>query len=359
MPSRRDTRACPAAEDAKREIERVLAAYSLHDESGKSFPLSDCLSVCPALVGGFSSLTSSRLSPEQRAFVAHAAQVAESFVAERGFPALVRLGDSIMLDLMARSRMDERVLGCLIGDRSLLPGKPAFRLTIQCSEPRQARVEIDGKARPAFQAAVPWNLKGFRWLECDGAALGLEGGRSYPVFLQSHALCQLRERLAPSLIPEVALQIGLICSLDEPAVAEARGDGFLIAFQYGGVRVGYLTARLVGDKLVVTTFLLLTMEGTPEGRLLRQKLRLSRRDIEYERLDRLETFLSPDVLADKELVKVLEASRCGSLLALARDGFPHTAVGGHAEELKRFLCIGEGAGRKPAGMFTPPQPRTA
>jgi hypothetical protein len=117
-------------------------------------------------------------------------------------------------------------------------------------------------------------------------------------------------------------------------------------------------ARAVEDKIVVTTFLFLTMAGTQQHRLLREKLRLSRRDIEYEGLDRLETFLTPDVLADEDLVKVLEDAGCGSLLALARDGFPDTVVGCRAEELKRFLRITDGGGQNLSRRPRSPRPRT-
>jgi hypothetical protein len=218
-------------------------------------------------------------------------------------------------------------------------------------------VDIDGKPRPAFQCGTPWSLKGIRWYEIDGRALGLDGARSYPVYLQAHALRRLRERLAPSLIPETVITMGLMWSLPESTVVRRGGD-YLIAFSLTGIRVGYLVARVVAGLLVVTTFLFLTMKGTPEGQLLREKLGLSHRDIEYEGLDRLETFLAPDVLADKALVKVLDESGCGSLLELARDGFPHKAVAGRAEDLKKFLQITDGAGRKPSRWPGRPKLRT-
>jgi hypothetical protein len=257
------------------------------------------------------------------------------------------------------SRIDCQVFGCLLEDQGFFPGKPVFQLTLLGSEPREIRVEIDGRGRPAFQCAVPWGFDGIRWMECGGAALGLDGGRPYPVFLQSHALLRLRERLGPDLEAEVALHLGLMCSLAELTVVERRGDTCLIAFQIHGLRVGYLVARVFQDKVVITTFLLLTMEGTPECRLLKRNLGLTRQDIEYEGLDRLETFLAPDVLADKDLVRVLEESGCGSLLALARDGFPQTAVAGRAEELKRFLRITGGADRKLSRRLCSPRPGTA
>jgi hypothetical protein len=212
-------------------------------------------------------------------------------------------------------------------------------MVLKASEPRLVRLEVDGQVRPAYQCTVPWLLEGIRWMDCDGAVFGREPGRRYPILLQSHALRRLRERLAVSLITEVSLNMGLTYSLSEPSVVERQGDRYLLDFHFGGSRVGYLVARVIGDQVVIVTFLFLTMEGTPESRLLRQKLHLSRLDIKYEGLDRLETFLAPDILADEELVGVLEESGCGSLLKLARAGFPHTALDGRAEALRKFLQI--------------------
>jgi hypothetical protein len=84
------------------------------------------------------------------------------------------------------------------------------------------------------------------------------------------------------------------------------------------------------------------MQGTPEARLLGQKLRLCRRDIEHLNLDRLETYLSPDVLQDQHLVGLLGECNCGSLLELARHGFPYHPLTSRAAELRQFLRLKDG-----------------
>jgi hypothetical protein len=351
-------RRSPALEEAKNHIEQALGGATMGTEDGKSFPLLDFLSAGCTLPGFFSSLVSAPLSQKQHAFVEHAAKIATAFLKDR-VPATVDwLGKEVLFQLMPYSRIDSQLLGGVLEEQHGLPGTPLWQLVLHSSEPREIRVEIDGKSRRAFQGAVPWQLEGIRWLECDGGPLGLDSGRMYPVFLQSHALHRLRERLASSRMTEVALQLGLMCSVAEPTLGEKQGDSYLIAYHLRGIRVGYLVAQVIEDRLIVTTFLFLTMEGTPEGRLLKRKLRLTLPDIKYGGLDRLETFLAPDVLADKDLVKVLEESGCGSLLALARDGFPHTAVEGHAEELKKFLRITDGEDQKLSRRRCSPRART-
>jgi hypothetical protein len=94
------------------------------------------------------------------------------------------------------------------------------------------------------------------------------------------------------------------------------------------------------------------MAGTPEFRLLQGKRRLARRDIEYEGLDRVETFMTPGVRAEKDLVKVLEECGCGSLLALKEGEFPHSRTANLAEELKRYLRLTDGGGQKFSRRFT-------
>jgi hypothetical protein len=202
-------------------------------------------------------------------------------------------------------------------------------------------VVIDGIERRAYRCGLPWWLQGVRWLECDGAALGLEEGRKYPIFIQSHALHKLRERLPEELLTERDIHMGLLESLTDFRVERLEEDAYRIEYHLTGHRVGYLTARVAQGKVVITTFLFLTMSGTREGRQLQEKLRLTRWDIEYQGLDRLGTFLSTDIHQDPSLAAVLEKCGCGSLLALARSGFAPEQVPGRAEELKRYLLISE------------------
>ena len=42
---------------------------------------------------------------------------------------------------------------------------------------------------------------------------------------------------------------------------------FLLEFRMGPDRLGYLVAHLLADKLILRTFLFLTMQGTPEAEL--------------------------------------------------------------------------------------------
>lgn len=87
----------------------------------------------------------------------------------------------------------------------------------------------------------------------------------------------------------------------------------------GRARVGYLVARRLSDKIVITTILFLTMQGTPEAQRLAKELRLHGLDIEYNRLDSLSGFLNTDLSKDAKLAHVFEEVGCGDLLRLPCD----------------------------------------
>jgi hypothetical protein len=338
----------PDMKSLKAEIEGALEGASARTSDGQPIPLLDIFSICPALALGFSNLEPARLSLKRRLFVNVAEAKALAFFQAGIDPAHAWLEQEVMMKLLDHSRMDGGTYGCVADDPAPIPGWPVFRLTLSRSAPREVRVEIDGQSRPAFQCVVPAWCRGIEWLQCDGEVLGLEKGRQYPVYIQSHGLRRLRERLPAQELTEAVLQIGLRESLADPLV-KRRGDAYWFEYRLRDHRVGYLIARLVQDKVVFTTYLFLTMEGTPEARLLKEKLGLCRKDKEYVGLDRMETFLSPDILRDEELVRVLEECDCGPLLQLAREGFQHNSGGNRAETVRRFLCL---PGRSGATQFS-------
>jgi len=238
------------------------------------------------------------------------------------------------------------VVGCIFDVIKRSSEEPTLQFTIVTCEPREIRVAIDGKKRPAIQCAIPFGLGGIKWAEADGGAFGLQAGRMYPIYIQSHAVRRLRERLSATHCPEYAIELGLMTSIFDLAVIDRQGDRCLIEFHICGIRIGYLAARMVEDKIVIVTFLFLTMEGTPENRLLKRRLGVTGRDITYLGLDRLETFLSPDVIANKQLMSELRECGCGELLHLERLRSPQVTENGRAEEIRRYLRLTEGDKQK-------------
>lgn len=114
----------------------------------------------------------------------------------------------------------------------------------------------------------------------------------------------------------------------------------MLAYTDDRNRFGYFpfTVSDDGERVVLTTFLFLTMQGTPEYRLLGERLGLSRADIEYHRLDRAERFFQTDLCLDKDLAGRLGECGLGHLLEPAGD-FDPLLLRGVAAELRKYLGL--------------------
>jgi hypothetical protein len=96
-----------------------------------------------------------------------------------------------------------------------------------------------------------------------------------------------------------------------------------------------------GGLVAVRTFKFLTMENTPEARLLRERLRLTRRDVDWLGLHELAAFTQTDLCDDPVLRPLMEACGCGHLFALAEAGEGAFAPEPKpfAVEMRRYLRI--------------------
>jgi hypothetical protein len=105
----------------------------------------------------------------------------------------------------------------------------------------------------------------------------------------------------------------LIC----PEIVCVSGDEFHLSCRDGGgIRIGYFVGNVIGGKVLIRTFLFLTMQGTPESKLLYQRLGVRRADIERLGLDELATYLYTDLGDDEQLARILTDCGCGGLLEL-------------------------------------------
>jgi hypothetical protein len=169
-------------------------------------------------------------------------------------------------------------------------------------------------------------------------------GRQVPVYVQSHALRRLHERVT---IPyaDPWLEPWLATSLAEPVIVERSGDGWLVEYRIQNYRLGYLVVTSAQEHdtrercVAVRTFKLLTMSGTPEARLLERRLRLSRLDIDWLRLHKLESFTHTDLRTDPVLRQLLEECGFGHLFELAekQDFAPEQTT--LAAEVRKYLRL--------------------
>ena len=90
----------------------------------------------------------------------------------------------------------------------------------------------------------------------------------------------------------------------------------LIEYRIYGTRTGYFKIDIVGNIVVVRTFLFLTNNGTPEGELLGKNTGLKMLDKKYLLIDKLSTFISSDIGTSPQLKKIFCDSGCQSLFDL-------------------------------------------
>lgn len=214
---------------------------------------------------------------------------------------------------------------------------PRGRLRIVVGEerPQSVVVDVDGKPRTAYRCGGGRGSRGFEWTVWPAEVLATgPNGPPTTVYIQAHALDRLRERVP---VPHVDLHLSLLDSLAAPVVATQDGNSVFVKFVHlGGFHIGHLVARRVPHGALVTTFLFLTMQGTPESHRLRAALRLRRPDVEYTGLDDLHSFINSDLADDPELAEVFRTCGCGDLLRLCSDEAPCRAPL-RASALRRYL----------------------
>lgn len=119
-----------------------------------------------------------------------------------------------------------------------------------------------------------------------------------------------------------------------------RSDEFLVEYRLYQYVLGYFPVRRLEDKILVKTFLFLTMDGTPQHKLLYDKLRLMRHEKEAMQLDTLNLFLTTDINSDPVLREVFGECGCGHLFDMAKPELRERARRGFAEDLRNYLGIG-------------------
>jgi hypothetical protein len=242
---------------------------------------------------------------------------------ERGFWALEVIQEAIAqfaTPIIANFKLDGRQL---VVNRSLVStgrqgDMPRDRLEIRATFARPVLIPHEGRTLKTYRVMKPdgpWKIAPVSW---DGAKLGGRSTReSLPVFITTHALRRLEERL--QVLPSKPVLHRLAGqALSRADLIPCRDGKFLASMGCGSknqYRLGYFLAEVLPDLVLIKTFLFLTMNGTPEAELLRDTLGMSRADIEHYQLDKLHTLVSSDIADDPLLVRVFRQCGCGHLLS--------------------------------------------
>ena len=324
--------------ELRRKLETALATPEI-TVGEVSMPVREFIPLIAGLKGALDNTDLTPFQPITREFFETARQRVEDCYIENWNEATARLMSALNTPLVAHSRLDTRLLAVVL-DLKLFPatGKGTVRGTVTATEPQMMRVSLDGTPRPAYRAAITWSNVGVKWISWNRDQVGPRATRDeMPVYVQSHALKQLQRRVnLPSLEPYA--ECWMSESLGDPRITEWKGDDALVEYRLKGRHLGYLVVTLLADMVVVRTFKFLTMEGTPEARKLKNRLGLTRRDIDWLRLDELSAFTHSDLNSDAELCAILSECGCGHLLSI-NEFDPAPAPRGYAAELRRYLCL--------------------
>ncbi len=235
-------------------------------------------------------------------------------------------------EMVKRAPVDERIFWFEGASRTTPSGKYVQQFVLHMTRPEQTKIIVDGASRPAFRCCLIDIPCGLKPLSFSSKELGLAGEeRQYPVYIQAHVLEQLNRR-----IPKPS-NMSFLMSLQHNKITRRPDDCFLVEYRHGLHKLGYFVGVRLADRVLLKTFLFLTMQGTPESDLLYHQLRLTRRDIEYMELDNLSAFIDTDLRDDPAIVKLFKECGCGHLLTedLADSATDHRL--GYAEGLKHYL----------------------
>lgn len=180
-------------------------------------------------------------------------------------------------------------------------------------------LEIDGSKRTIYRICMNINQE-FTPLTITPEKLGIEGiMQKFPlkVFIQQHALNRIEARLGKHFLFLSYFHV-LNATLSE-AIPAAGNNTYLFPLIHGTHKLGYFKADIIGDKLVIRTFLFLTNNGTPEGKKLHELFGLQKADKKYLGIDKLSTFILSDINENEQLKALFSDAGCGTLFNIDKN----------------------------------------
>lgn len=257
----------------------------------------------------------------------------EDFLETYGTIAIGKVLCNLTGELTTNSSLEQGLYWYAFGNRKTPSGKFGFQCVLHLKAPKKMMMRVDGKERPVILCQLPDSPHEPKELVWSTESIGFPGEEKLlPVFIQSHAIEQLSKRI-PFSDSEWTFD-----SLREPHFVNVNDERFLAEYRFCGQRIGYFSCIRIGEAVLIRTFLFLTMHGTPESDLLWRRLKLARRDIEYNDLDNFYTFFGSDIKLDPDLVRIFEECGCGHLIDLRNPELRDQIVKrGVADRLRRFL----------------------
>ncbi|MFA9371428.1 MAG: hypothetical protein ACERIH_06920 [Labilibaculum antarcticum] len=182
--------------------------------------------------------------------------------------------------------------------------------------PSKDRIKIDNKYRPIYRLGWPIWTGEMDYLTIDSRIVKdlYDGNKPVlKIYIQNHAFIRFHERTMPLMRSFVNLSMMISWTHSNVEIFKGR---ILIPFKYFGIKLGYFLSEIIDEKLVVKTFLFITHHHTPEGSKLESISGLSKKEISYWRIDKVETFLSSNIKEDSLMNELFEKAGLQNLFQL-------------------------------------------
>lgn len=252
----------------------------------------------------------------------HAATVREKLsvllspeVAELQEHCMKRLGEYANIVPLYYSDLLEYLLAIKLEVRAYVEGRlgVVYCIDLYARKTEVQTFKVEGTNRPAYRVGY--------YLSSDTSRLSFVGikpeqiflppGKEMPVYIQMHALDRLGERL-DDIITSI-LFFNLYASLTALKARKNRKGELLFEFSLFGKKVGYFVALVIGQQILLRTFLFLTNNGTPEGEKLHSNTGIMKDDKIFLQIDKLSTFLESDIKNNERLKAIFIDAGCASL----------------------------------------------
>ncbi|MCU4175224.1 hypothetical protein [Carboxylicivirga sp. N1Y90] len=184
------------------------------------------------------------------------------------------------------------------------------------------KITINGHSRSVYRLGYPIGDKEVKWAYTLPDKLGIESAfvdLKIDIYIQKHALNRLHERL-DCIEKYVALALLMNNVMTFDTTKNEHGQAF-IQFKIKDMMVGYLPFQYIDGIVVITTFLLITNNGTPEGEKLHNTIGVDKLDKQYLGIDKLSTFIYSDLKDNEHTVDLFSQADCGHLFELPEEVF--------------------------------------
>ncbi|TAJ09201.1 hypothetical protein DMA11_20515 [Marinilabiliaceae bacterium JC017] len=184
-------------------------------------------------------------------------------------------------------------------------------------KPRHSTARLNGNIRPVYQLGWPLVNTKVSWQYLPVSWLGdlYKGDKTHlPICIQSHAINRLHER--NDAFEFKWNNIHLITSFGCKERFQIYNNKLLFAYYYAHIKTGYFVADLVGNRVIIRTFLFATHHYTPEGNKLEELSGLAKEDVRYWQIDKLSTFLENKLEDHPRIKELFEAAGLASLFEI-------------------------------------------